>query len=407
MNPNPSIANDTDPFFEASTPPAPPSIPNRVHTLVFLLPLVYRPLKPNFAKRFILLSECCSGHIFTLSGSRSRDLQIGSFLFNAAPNTSPLIIRWTYSLWVQLLLPLWLLWGRSCPDVIVAYDPYASGLAGAILKAVLRTKLIVEINGDYHTSDPSERFLKRQIMRFLFFLSIRCADAVKVLNKSQEQHVRSLAPKQRVYRFPDFTAVTFFRALESYQGNYLLSIGYPFHLKGMDVVVQAFKRMAEKHPTVGLRIMGYCPERELTQYKRLAHDNPRIEFIPPGWIEDVGEHMRGCYALVNAARTEAMGRVHLEAMACAKPVVATRTNGGIECVEDGRTGLLCAIDDVEGLARQLDHLLSHPDLAAQMGRAGLQRVQRDFSEGAYIRSFLAMVEDVVGTDNSSWCDICD
>ncbi len=395
MNPNPIVSNDTDPFLEATNIPPPTTTANRARKLVFLLPLVWRPLKDNFAKRFVLLSKSCNGHIFTLSSSRFRDLPIGSFLFNAAPDGAALITRWAHSLWVQVLLPLWLLWGHSRPEVIVAYDPYSSGLAGAILKALLRTKLIVEINGDYHISEPSESVLKRRIMRLLFLLSIHCADAVKVLNKSQETHVRTLVPNQRMYRFPDFTVVAFFRALECYQGNYLLSIGYPFHLKGMDILIRAFQRISEKHPTVHLRIMGYCPERELTQYKGLARGNPRVEFIPPGWIEDVGEHMRGCYALVNAARTEAMGRVHLEAMACAKPVVATRTNGGIACVEDGRTGLLCEVDDVEGLARQLDYLLSNPALAAEMGRAGLRLVHDEFSEEAYISSFLAMVEDIL------------
>ena len=394
MNPKPIVFIDADPFLEGTNIPPPTSTVDRASKLVFLLPLVWRPLKESFAKRFLLLSKSCNGHIFTLSGSRCRDLPIGNFLFNAAPAGAALITRWAHYLWVQLLLPLWLLSGRR-PELIIAYDPYSSGLAGAILKTLLRTKLIVEVNGDYHISEPSKSFPKRWIMHLLFLISIRCANGVKVLNKSQEKHVRRLAPSQRVYRFPDFTAVGFFRALQCYQGNYLLSVGYPFHLKGMDILIKAFQQISERHPTFRLRIMGYCSEREIIQYKRLANDNPRVEFIPPGWIEDVGEHMRGCYALVNAARTEAMGRVHLEAMACGKPVVATRTNGGLEWVNDGRTGLLCPIEDVDGLARQLDYLLSNPGMAAEMGRAGLRLVHDKFSEEAYINSFLAMVEEIL------------
>jgi glycosyltransferase involved in cell wall biosynthesis len=140
--------------------------------------------------------------------------------------------------------------------------------------------------------------------------------------------------------------------------------------------------------------MGYCPASELVKYKEIAGDHPRITFIKPGWIEDVGEQIRGCYALVNAARTEAMGRVHIEAMACGKPIVATRTNGAGLCVADGQTGLLCEIDDAEDLAEKLDQLLSDPELAHRMGEAGRVRMEQTFSEERYIEAFRSMIEEI-------------
>jgi glycosyltransferase involved in cell wall biosynthesis len=295
-------------------------------------------------------------------------------------------------------MPLWLLWRRGGVDAVIAYDPYASGLAGAVLKVLLGTKLIIEVNGDYHLSEPSGHILKKWMMRLCFHVTVRTADALKVLNSDQESYFTRAYPGKALYRFHDFVPIDYFRSLERRQGDYFLSVGHPFELKGMDVLIRAFDSVSHRYPGVRLRIMGYCPEPELGKYKALARNNPRIEFVAPGWIEDVGEQMRECYALINAARTEAMGKVHLEAMACAKPIIATRTNGGIACIEDGRTGLLCPIDDVDGLARQLDYLLSNPGLAAEMGRAGLRRVQQEFSEEAYIRSFLAMAEDVVRSD---------
>ena len=109
--------------------------------------------------------------------------------------------------------------------------------------------------------------------------------------------------------------------------------------------------------------------------------------------------MRGCYALVNAARSEAMGRVHVEAMACGKPIIASRTNGAIECVEDGITGLLCGIGDVADLAAKLDALLSEPQRAAQIGYAGKLRMHNLFSEEACTESYHAMLEDVMGVNS--------
>jgi glycosyltransferase involved in cell wall biosynthesis len=369
--------------------------------ILLLFPLVYRPLKINVARRFELLSQWYRGHIFTLSGSKQRNVALSNFRFHSEKSGTSVVNRFFMAVWIQIIVPLKLLWGKSRVDVVVAYDPYRSGLAALVLKYLLRTKMIIELNGDYHKTEPGRSHSKKVLMRALFNLNLRAADAVKVLNADQEAFCRRLLPHKPTYRFPDFAASDYFGSLQSYQGDYLLSVGYPFDLKGMDVLIAAFRQIAHKHQQTSLRIMGYCPERDLERYQTLAGGHSRISFIKPGWIEDVGEQMRGCYALVNAARSEAMGRVHVEAMACAKPIVATRTNGAIECIEDGQTGLLCAIDDIGDLAAKLDELLSNQDRAAEMGRAGKIRMQKTFSEDVTTRRYHAMLEEVSGRSATS------
>src|SRR4029453_18764081 len=100
-------------------------------------------------------------------------------------------------------------------------------------------------------------------------------------------------------------------------------------------------------------------------------------------------------------RSEAMGRVHLEAMACRKLVIATRTSGALDCVEDGRTGLPCAVENVDDLAAKLQWVLPNPDQARAMGEQGFGRLRREFSGEMYVKIFQVMVNEVIRADGAS------
>ena len=356
---------------------------------------MWKPLKANFARRFQLLSETCSGYVFTMSGNRQRGVAIERFrVYTESDHASPM--RHLRRVWVQGVLPVFLLWKRRRqPNLVVAYDAYASGLAGVLLKVLLGASLIIEINGDDQNQQTVDHSLiKRSFMSLLFRLSVTIADAVKVVNSHQEAFVRLNYPRKRVYRYPDFVASEYFSSLSSTQGDYLLSIGYPFDLKGMDVLIRGFQEVVHKHPRCRLKIMGFAEPAELTRYKALAQEDPRIEFIKPGWIEDVAELVRGCYAFVSASRREAASRVIFEAMACRKPIISSRTNSGNDYVREGETGFRFDVGNSKDLAAKLDALLENHERAKEMGEAGFRWLKKEFCEDVYINNFLSMVRTV-------------
>ncbi|MFJ3669991.1 glycosyltransferase [Streptomyces sp. NPDC090106] len=76
---------------------------------------------------------------------------------------------------------------------------------------------------------------------------------------------------------------------------------------------------------------------------------------------------------------EGLGRALTEALASARPVVATAVNGVPDLVEHGATGLLVPPADPDAAARAVLWLLDHPDQAAAMGRQGCRRVRGTFA----------------------------
>ncbi|MGZ6754646.1 MAG: glycosyltransferase, partial [Nocardioides sp.] len=106
---------------------------------------------------------------------------------------------------------------------------------------------------------------------------------------------------------------------------------------------------------------------------------------------------------------EPLGIVNLEAMACETAVVATATGGIPEVVVHGETGLLVPIEQatdgtgtplnpeqyVADFAEALVEVVSDPDRAREMGRAGRQRAIDAFSWGAIAEKTVEVYRSVV------------
>jgi starch synthase len=98
---------------------------------------------------------------------------------------------------------------------------------------------------------------------------------------------------------------------------------------------------------------------------------------------------------------EPLGIVNLEAMACGTAVVASAVGGIPEVVDDGSTGLLVPYAEADpaafehNLAGRLTELLTDPDRAATMGRAGRARAVSDFGWAAIAHRTLELYKEVV------------
>ena len=87
----------------------------------------------------------------------------------------------------------------------------------------------------------------------------------------------------------------------------------------------------------------------------------------------------------------------LEAMRSGLPVVATSVNGIPEEVEHGKTGLLVPRHDVQALADALQTLIQSPEIRQQMGKAGRQKFEQEFTVDRMIAETKAIYEQVLKT----------
>jgi glycosyltransferase involved in cell wall biosynthesis len=95
---------------------------------------------------------------------------------------------------------------------------------------------------------------------------------------------------------------------------------------------------------------------------------------------------------------EPFGLTPLEAMACGRPVIGAAVGGIAFTVLDKVTGYLVPPRHPEALANRLYHLLIHPELRQQMGRAARLRVERDFTWPTVAQRTAALYEAVLGRE---------
>lgn len=104
---------------------------------------------------------------------------------------------------------------------------------------------------------------------------------------------------------------------------------------------------------------------------------------------------QSCDAVLVPSLFEGFGYVALEAMACGKPVIASRTAALPEVVKDQVSGLLCAPGDVAQFAQAVRRLAENPDLVRALGGEGRAIAVQHFSESVVVPQYIRVYERVL------------
>ena len=115
-----------------------------------------------------------------------------------------------------------------------------------------------------------------------------------------------------------------------------------------------------------------------------------------GLVEEIGPLLAAADAVVMPSRWEGLPLTLLEALARARPVVASAVGGIPEVIEDRISGRLVPPGDVAALTEALEWLHRRADLAAALGREGAARVRESYTWERVVESFEEVYDDVLG-----------
>jgi len=152
--------------------------------------------------------------------------------------------------------------------------------------------------------------------------------------------------------------------------------------KGYLELFEAFKKVLEKFPSTLLLIIG--PEepekKDKIDPEIIKNYNLRKNVIFLGERTDVDEIYPLMDVFTLPSHREGLGFSILEASAMEIPVIATNIRGCREAVDNGKTGILVPVKNPQKLAEAIIYLLKNPKRAKEMGKAGREKVKREFNE---------------------------
>jgi len=148
--------------------------------------------------------------------------------------------------------------------------------------------------------------------------------------------------------------------------------------KGQRHLIEAAHLVIQQMPDVRFLILGDGELRDSLERHVREHHLEKHVFLP-GFRTDVLGCMKSFDLFVMSSVTEGLGTALLDAMACGKAIVATRTGGIPEVVEDGETGTLVPPRDHAAMAQAILAMLADDEQRRRMGDAGLARVQARFT----------------------------
>jgi glycosyltransferase involved in cell wall biosynthesis len=168
------------------------------------------------------------------------------------------------------------------------------------------------------------------------------------------------------------------------------------HVKGVDVLVRAMKRLGAAFPNTRLLQVGRetAPGQTSGLLKLAEELAVTNRIVWAGVRNDVPEILQCADVYCQPSRQEGLGLTILEAMDAGLPVVATRAGGISEAVLDAQTGLLTEPESPDALATALGALLADPGRRKQMGELGRRRVREQFDLSRQVASLVDMYEEM-------------
>ncbi|GAP93824.1 glycosyl transferase [Leptolyngbya sp. NIES-2104] len=275
----------------------------------------------------------------------------------------------------------WVCW-REKPDLLQVHWPFPHGLMAFPVNRLLNIPMVFTFHGTELLLSRKFKFVSTVLRWLLPYTS-----GVTANSGFTAALIQKLSPELfgRTIDIIPYGLTVEAKPSQTCEIPRILFAGRLLERKGLQYLLRALPLILRER-AVRLRVAGDGDCRELFQtLARELEIDHAVDFLGLLGREALAEEYATCSVFVLPAivddkgETEGLGIVMIEALAHAKPVVATPVGGITDIVTSGRNGFLVPERNAMALAEVILKLLADPELAATLGSQGQQDVQYRFS----------------------------
>jgi glycosyltransferase involved in cell wall biosynthesis len=274
------------------------------------------------------------------------------------------------------------------PDVVHAQDSLSHGYV--CLHTAKAYPLVMSIHGIVqeeckHLVGTKERLRATLTSRLIERYCVKTARYLVQPTRYPERYFGSLISGKIVDTGNPIAEMFFSTNGEAEPGRLFYS-GLVIRRKRLLDLLQALDKVRNRFPNVTLRVAGGTPDAEYLQLVKewiITHGLERnVALLGPLSQAELVEEYKKCALLVLPSGQETSPMVIGEVMAVGRPVVATRVGGVPYLVDDGQTGFVVEVGDVDTLADRILTILSDDVLRTDMGQRSKEKAERQFRSRA-------------------------
>ena len=160
--------------------------------------------------------------------------------------------------------------------------------------------------------------------------------------------------------------------------------------KGLDVLLQAWKGIADQDPGAHLLILGSG------EMENKLREQAGKQVIFGGYAAETLPYYRAADAFVLPSMTEGLSNAMLEAMSCGLATTATRVGAAADLIDSGKNGFLIPPGSAEEIQKAILFLIEHAAERGRMGAAARERICRDYALDGTADKLAALYRELAG-----------
>lgn len=287
----------------------------------------------------------------------------------------------------------WRLLSDGVPELSVTYDLAIAYLEGAstyyIADHVKAAKKCAFVHTDYYISGY-RRYLDKDCYGKMDRIFVVSEDVKRSMCEMYPEHAEKVKTFRNILDVEKIQKKAVLKGgfWDNYKGTRLLTIGRLHYRKAYDVAIEVMKLLVERGENVRWYIVGEGEERENLE-QLIRNSNLEKHFFLLGATDNPYPYLKQCDIYVHATRIEGKSIAIEEAQILGKPIVASRTTGAEEQIQNGVNGLLVNLNPIE-VAEGIQKMLHNIELREHC----IEEVQKmQFTHPEDIQLLLELLRD--------------